>query len=106
MTSLVGCPGARRESARRGRTVSPGSLEFYAHEWFARDADGIREFLKMGRSELAVMTATEDPGAIHELLPVLNEMLGSSDIRVTAAIRDYLAEHSTHAGSQHLHKAI
>lgn len=37
------------------------TLEFYAHELFAFDVDAVREFWKMGRCDLAVMTATEEP---------------------------------------------
>jgi hypothetical protein len=40
------------------------SLEFYAHELFSGDADSIREFLRMGRTELAAMTAAEAPDAV------------------------------------------
>ena len=66
------------------------SLEFYAHELFAFDANAIRQFMKMGRTYLAVMTATGAPGAIDELLPLLDEMAASDRPGVSAAIREYL----------------
>ena len=78
------------------------TLEFYAHELFAFDENAVREFLKMGRRDLAVMTATEEPDAIPELLPVLKEMCASSDPAVAAAIREYLSVGSHHAGLNHL----
>ena len=74
------------------------TLEFFAHELFARDASAIREFLYMGRKELALMTATEEPEAIPESLPVLNEMASSDDVEVSTAIRKYLVIRSHHAG--------
>lgn len=79
------------------------TLEFYAHELFAFDQNAVREFLKMGRRELAVMTATEEPNAISELLPVLKEMCASGDSAVAAAIREYLSVRSYHAGLRHLY---
>jgi hypothetical protein len=79
------------------------TLEFYAHELFASDVNAIREFLKMGRRHLAVMTATEEPNAIPELLPVLTEMAASSDPALAAAIREYLSAESHHAGLSHLY---
>jgi hypothetical protein len=78
------------------------SLEFYAHELFSSDADAIRQFLRMGRNELAVMTATENPSAIDDLLPVLKEMSMSDNTQVSAAIREYLSVRSHHAGAHHL----
>lgn len=74
------------------------SLEMFAHELFACDAADIRAFLGMGRRHLAVLTATENPDAIQELLPLLNEMAVSDDPGVAAAITEYLAVRSTHAG--------
>jgi hypothetical protein len=66
------------------------------------DADAIRQFVKMGRNELAGMTATEDPSAIDDLLPVLNEMSASDDPHLSAAIREYLSVRSHHAGLHHV----
>ena len=84
-----------RQSGREPDVPHIQSLEFYAHELFAFDAGAIRELLKMGRTELAVMTATEEPNAIPELLPLLDEMAASTDPAVSAAIREYLRERST-----------
>ena len=56
----------------------------------------------MGRKELALMTATEAPEAIPDLLPTLNKMASSSDRVVAAAIREYLLHKTHHAGIQHL----
>lgn len=91
------------ETLRTSRQPEPETphlqtLEFYAHEFLSGDADAIRELLQMGRLELAVMTATEEPEAIDHLLPVLTEMAASEDPRVSAAIRKYLAEREQHAG--------
>jgi hypothetical protein len=74
------------------------SLEFYAHEFFYADAEAIEEFIAMGRKELAVMTATESPESIYELLPLLQKMAASEDQEISARIRVYLAEGRTHAG--------
>ena len=87
-----------RQSDREPDVPHIQSLEFYAHELFAGDAGAIRAFLKMGRHELAVMTATQDPGTIPELLPLLREMASSDDPRVAAAIREYLTYGTPHAG--------
>lgn len=81
------------------------TLEFYAHELFAFDVDAVREFWKMGRCDLAVMTATEEPNAIPEMLPVLRAMAASGDPAVSAAIREYLSAEFHHAGLHHLHKS-
>ena len=48
-----------RRSGRERDVPHIQSLEFYADELFATDAHAIRKFLRMGRTELAVMTATE-----------------------------------------------
>jgi hypothetical protein len=78
------------------------SLEFYAHELFSLDDSAIRQFMEMGRTELAVMTATEEPDAIDTLLPVLNEMVASDQPAVSAAIREYLSVRTHHAGLHHV----
>lgn len=51
-----------RVSSREPEVPHILTLEFYAHELFASDESAIREFLKMGRRELAVMTAEEAEG--------------------------------------------
>jgi len=94
-----------RESGLEPQVPHIQTLEFYAHELFAFDANAIREFLKMGRRDLAVMTVTEEPNAIPALLPVLTEMAASSDPAVAAAIREYLSSESHHAGVRHLRKS-
>jgi hypothetical protein len=94
-----------RESGLEPQVPHIQTLEFYAHELFASDANAIREFLRMGRRDLAVMTATQEPNAIPALLPVLTEMAASSDPVVAAAIREYLSSESHHAGVRHLHKS-
>jgi hypothetical protein len=91
-----------RRSGQEPAVPHVQSLEFYAHELFFDDASAIREFLKMGRKHLAVLTATEEPNAIPKLMPALQEMASSSDPVVSAAIREYLSIRSTHAGMQHL----
>ena len=91
-----------KRSSREPNVPHIQSLEFYAHELFSWDPDSIREFLKMGRTYLAVLTATESPEALPKLLPVLKEMAESSDPAVSAAIREYLAEPSSHGGMQHM----
>lgn len=91
-----------RKSGRERPVPHIQGLEFYAHELFAYDGNAIREFLIMGRTHLAVMTATEEPAAIPELLPVLREMAASGDPALATAITEYLSIGSTHAGLQHL----
>jgi len=91
-----------RQSGPEPQVPHIQGLEFYAHELFAVDANAVREFLEMGRKELAVMTATEEPSAMAELLPVLNDMAASDDPEVSAAIREYLASGSHHAGLHHI----
>ncbi|MBC7925835.1 MAG: hypothetical protein H7039_09275 [Bryobacteraceae bacterium] len=93
-----------RDSAREPEAPHLQTLEFYAHELFHSDGNAIRKFLQMGRRELAVMTATEEPEAIPELLPLLREMSMSSDLAVASAIREYLSEEFHHAGLRHLHE--
>jgi len=93
-----------RHSGQEREVPHIQSLEFYAHELFSDDANAIREFLMMGRKELAVMTATDRPSAIPDLLPVLEEMSASSDPEIAAAIREYLSVKTHHAGMQHLNK--
>jgi hypothetical protein len=87
-----------RGSERERFVPHEQSLEFYAHEFFWADADAIEEFLDMGRKKLAVMTATESPEKIYELLPLLQKMAASEDQEIAAPIRVYLAEGRTHAG--------
>jgi hypothetical protein len=91
-----------RQSDRERYVPDIQSLEFYAHEFFSRDADAIREFLKMGRKDLAILTATQDQAAISALLPVLKEMAASNDEDVSTAIRHYLSSPSHHEGLQYL----
>ena len=66
-------------------------LEFYAHEYFCRDQEAIREMLRMGRIELAIETATEDSTAQGVLWDVLQEMAASTDPEVSLPIRSYLS---------------
>jgi hypothetical protein len=91
-----------RRSAQEPEVPHMQSLEFYAHEFFFDDTDAVREFLRMGRTELAVLTASEEPNSIPLLAPVLQEMASSCDPAVSAAIREYLSTRSSHAGLQHL----
>lgn len=93
-----------RNSALEPQVPHIQSLEFYAHELFAYDGNAIREFLKMGRKHLAVMTATEEPSSIPDLLPVLTEIAGSDDPALAAVITEYLSSGSHHAGLRHLEK--
>ncbi len=87
-----------RTSERERLVPHEQSLEFYAHEFFSGDAAAIEEFLEMGRKRLAVMTATESPEQIYELLPLLQKMAASEDPQVAAAIKTYLAKGYSHAG--------
>ena len=75
-----------------GAVTSPGiqTLEFYAHEYFKRDADAIREMLQMGRVDLALETAMEDDTARGLLDDVLQEMAASDNPVVARTIRWYL----------------
>jgi hypothetical protein len=75
-----------------GNVDVPGiqTLEFYAHEYFRRDADAIREILRMGRTALAIETATEDNSARGVLDEVLQEMAASDNPVVARRIRWYL----------------
>ena len=75
-----------------GNVDLPGiqTLEFYAHEYFCRDADAIREILRMGRTALAIETATEDNSARGVLDEVLQEMAASDNPVVARRIRRYL----------------
>ena len=91
-----------RKSARERDVPQMLTLEFYAHELFSLDADAIREFLGMGRKNLAVLTATQEPYRIPEMLPVLNEMASSDDPSVSAAIREYLSVRAPHAGMEYM----
>ena len=74
------------------------TLEFYAHEQFCRDADAIREMLRMGRTRLALMTATEEPGAIESMRELLEELAQSDDPQISRTIQTYLRERESHAG--------
>lgn len=88
-----------RTSTRERVVPHDQSLEFYAHEFFAGDAAAIEEFLAMGRKNLAVMTATESPDLIYDLLPVLQKMAQSDDPQVARAITMYLSVGRHHAGT-------
>lgn len=68
------------------------SLAFYAHEYFAHDADAIRQMIRMGRGDVALQTATEDPGAAGKLWEVMQEMAACDDPAIAVPIRGYLRE--------------
>jgi hypothetical protein len=87
-----------RSSRRETEIPHIQSLEFYAHEFFYSDGEAILEFLRMGRKELALLTATEEPTCIPQLLPVLNQMAACGDAEVERTIREYLQSQSHHAG--------
>ena len=78
------------------------TIEFYAHEYFDRDQDAIREMLRMGRKYLAVMTATQRYDAIDRMAGVLQEMANSDDANVARAIQEYLKVRGPHAGIQYM----
>jgi len=82
-----------RSSGRELDVPHTISLEFYASEYFSGNESAIRSLLDMGRIELALMTATEDEGAIPLIRPLLQEMAASPDPRISVPIREYLAEH-------------
>jgi len=78
------------------------NIEFYAHEYFDRDQDAIRQMLRMGRKYLAVMTATQCPEAIDQMAGVLQEMANSDDANVARAIQEYLKVRGPHDGLQYM----
>jgi hypothetical protein len=78
------------------------TLEFYAHEFFWRDSEAIREMLRMGRRHLALLTATEEPGKIYEMMDLLEEMARSEDPVISRVIHTYLEKREEHAGMEHL----
>ncbi len=80
-----------RRSGKEPNVPHVQSLEFYAHEYFSHDADAIREMLKMGRNELAVMTATEDDAAMGTLREVLAEMAASDNPMLAQRIQRHLS---------------
>jgi hypothetical protein len=87
-----------RRSRRETKIPHIQSLEFYAHEFFCSDGEAILGLLRMGRKELALLTATEEPTCIPQLLPVLEQMAASGDADVERVIREYLRRQSHHAG--------
>jgi len=87
-----------RTSERERDMHHEQSLEFYAHEFFSRDAEAIEEFISMGRKNLALMTATESPEAIYDLLPLLQKLAASGDPLIARTIKAYLASGRPHAG--------
>jgi hypothetical protein len=56
----------------------PCNLAFHAHEVFSRDAIAIRRLIAMGRSDIAIMTVTDEDEKIEELAEILMD-LGQSD---------------------------
>ncbi len=91
-----------RDSKRERDAPGQQALEFYAHELFQSDPDAIRELLVMGRSTLAVWTATQDPAHIEKLREVLDTMASSENAEVAEAIQAYLSEPYHHAGTEFL----
>ena len=87
-----------RTSSREPSVPDVQTLEFYAHEYVCCDPQAIREMLKMGRYELAVLTATEEPQNIEHLRGVLDSMANSDHPGVARAISTYLVERESHAG--------
>ena len=87
-----------RSSAKEVDVPDLISLEFFAHELFSCDAAGIEEILDMGREDLAVLAATQEPHCIERLLPLLTKMSQSVSPRVARAIEIYLKERTHHAG--------
>jgi hypothetical protein len=78
------------------------TLEFYAHEFFYRDPEAIREMLRMGRRCLALLTATEEPACIDEMAGLLEEMARSEDPEISRVIQTYLVKREEHAGMESL----
>lgn len=74
------------------------SLEYYAHQFFARDGAAIEQMLEMGRDHLALLTATTAPDAIPDLMPVLTKMSDSRKPWIAQAMRKYLVVRRRHAG--------
>ena len=89
-----------RRSSKEPNVPHIQSLEFYAHEYFSYDADGIREMLRMGRKKLAMLTATENPEAIEVLRELLAELAQSDDPQISRTIQTYLRESWHHAGME------
>lgn len=98
LTFGVGFLDTLRTSSREPSLPHMQSLEFYAHEFFYKDAAAIKEMLLMGREYLAVMTATEDPEVISILEPLLQEMANSENPKIARAIRAYLEGWFSHDG--------
>jgi len=92
-----------RTSSREPQVPELISLEFWAHEFFSCDALAIEKILDMGREYLAVLTATEEPRCIDQLMPLLTKMSQSANPRVAGAIQEYLRERWTHSGMSFFH---
>lgn len=91
-----------RESGQEPYVPSGQSLTFYAHEIFADNLGAIETMLQMGRASLAVWTATQEPGYLKEIRPVVERMTNSQDPEVAQAIQTYLAKPVHHNGTQFL----
>ncbi len=91
-----------RHSKRERSAPGQQTLDFYAHELFQDDPDAIRAMLDMGRRNLAVLTATQDPNAINSLRDVLDSMAQSDDPVASRAIQTYLEQRHHHAGCEFL----
>ena len=54
-------------------------LWFYAHEYFCYIPEAVEELIKMGREELAIYSATDHPGKIEGMEPVLLKLTKSKN---------------------------
>jgi hypothetical protein len=64
---------------------------FYIHEHYEANPDMVMTFMDLGRSWLAMMCATEVPGAVASMKPVLERLTSDADPDIAEAARQHLA---------------
>jgi hypothetical protein len=76
------------------------NLAFEAHERFSKDPDAIRRLIDMGRTDIAVMAATDESLKIPEIEPLLIEIGHSNDLEIARLAAWHLAYHYHHLHPQ------
>jgi hypothetical protein len=68
-------------------------IDFHAHELFAGDPDGIRELMRVGRTDIAVAAAGDTNGLVEGMEDVLIELGNSNDAEVCRCASWHLTYH-------------
>jgi hypothetical protein len=68
-------------------------IDFYLHEICDRSPETVQRMIRGGHVQIAIETATETPGTVHGMEPVLRTLADNPDVHVRSRAQSHLAHY-------------